>query len=200
MRIRKNVVEPVTDTVKQSLKTIGAVVDTSEAIELKGEETNNAINKKEDLIKYAINFDLLLTETLSEVANSETASQFQLRVNLISRRFSMNKNVPIALHRKSLIFIDSNKKFDLEVDVLEMMMTNYNFMELSIERTKDEKLLLDLLDEIQVDVKHTGNRCTREKSLKKLTNAPANRAGSLENQKSFQRKFYFLILMMFVVD
>ena len=59
---------------------------TTRAIELKEEEINEAINEIEDLMKYAINFDLRLLEPLSKTAIFERkTSQFRLRVNLISK-------------------------------------------------------------------------------------------------------------------
>ena len=128
----KKVFELITDYVKQTAQeTIGAPEDTARATELKGEETNNAINKMGDSIKYAINFDLRLTEPLSEVANSKITSQFRLQVNLFSKKFYITKNVSIAFHGKSLAFIGSNEKSDLEGDILELM-TNQNFNALSI--------------------------------------------------------------------
>ena len=62
--------DAIFDTVKQTAQeTIGAVEDTTKAIELKGEERNIASNEKEDLIDFRTNHDLQLLEPLSGVAN-----------------------------------------------------------------------------------------------------------------------------------
>ena len=50
---------------------------------MKGEETNKIFSYLDDLIKYAVIFDLRLLEALSEVVNCEIKSQFRLWVNPI---------------------------------------------------------------------------------------------------------------------
>ena len=148
----EKIFEPVTNPVKQPApETIGAVKDTTKAI-----------TEIEDILKNAINFDLGLLEPSSEVANSRNTSQFRLRVNPITKRLCLNKNAPIAFHGKSLILTDSNKKFDLESDIFDMM-TNFKFNAMSIEHPKDKKLLLDFPDEMRFDIKHTGIESTRDK-------------------------------------
>ena len=78
MKLWKKVFEPITDTVIQaSQQAIGAVKDTTKAIELKGEKSNKAIYEREDFINRQFWFRLL--EPLSEVINSDDTSQFQLR-------------------------------------------------------------------------------------------------------------------------
>ena len=93
--VMKKVLEPFTDTVKQTAQeVIGAVKDTTKAIEENGEETNNAINEIEELIKYAINFDLRLLEPIRKIANSKNTSQLQLQVNLIAEKFLKKNYAP----------------------------------------------------------------------------------------------------------
>ena len=153
----KKVFEPVPDTVRQTAQeTIGAVKDTIKGIEMKGEETDKAINEIEDLIKSAIKFDLRLVETLSEVATPEKTSQYRLQVNPPSKRFYTKKNVPIVFHGKSKTFFDSKKKFQLDGDVTDMMISS-KFNAMSIDHRKDKKLLLDFLVGLRYDVEHTGN-------------------------------------------
>ena len=88
---------------------IGAVKDTTKAIELKTQKTNKAINELEDLMKYATNFDFQFLEPISDVPNSKKTSHFRLRVNVIRKSLFTNIKVTIALHGKSLIFTESNK-------------------------------------------------------------------------------------------
>ena len=88
----KKVFEPITGTAKQTApETTGAVNDTTRAIEIKTKETTKAINQKEDLIKYAINFDLRSLEPKSEVVISQNTSHFQLRVNPFSEKLFLKK-------------------------------------------------------------------------------------------------------------
>ena len=63
-------------------------------------------------------------------------------------------------------------------------MTNYKFNALAIERPKSEKLLLDSLDEMRFDRKQNGIKSSRDKSLVKLSNSPAIRAGCLKTSKT----------------
>ena len=107
------------------------VKGTNRAIELKGEETNKAINEIEDLMKHATNFELRLLEPSGEIANPKNTSQFRLRINPVSKRLYLNKHVHIA-YRKPLVFTDSNNEFDLEADIFDMMST-YKLNALSIE-------------------------------------------------------------------
>ena len=68
----KKIIQPITDTVKQTAEeTIGAVKDTIKATALREEETNKAINEIKNLIKFTADFELRLFEPLSEVANSK---------------------------------------------------------------------------------------------------------------------------------
>ena len=63
-------------------------------------------------------------------------------------------------------------------------MTNYLFNAMSKENRKDRKILLHSLDEMRFDVDDTGNKNTRGKSLVKIFNSPAIRAGYLKNSKA----------------
>ena len=67
------------------------VEDTSNGVELRGEEAIKATNKIENLIKYTINFDLVLLEQSSGVANSKYFSEFRLRIDLFSKRLYLQK-------------------------------------------------------------------------------------------------------------
>ena len=99
----KKVFESKTNNVNQTAReTIGVFKEATRAIEIKGEETSKAINEIEDLIKSGVDFDLRLSEPLSESVNSEKSNQFSLRVNPISEKLYTNKDVRIALHKKSL--------------------------------------------------------------------------------------------------
>ena len=130
--------------------------------------------------------------------NQKNTSQFRLRVDPVSKRLYKNKNVLFALNGKSLIFNDS-KKIDLDADVLDMM-TNYKLNAMIIKQSKHKTLLLDFLDEMRLDVKHTGNKSTRDNSLIELLKPPAIRAGSLKRSLPQKQDFYLPILMNFLID
>ena len=52
----------------------GAVKDATKAIKLNGEETIEAINKIEDIINYAFNFDSRLLEPIGEITKPKKVS------------------------------------------------------------------------------------------------------------------------------
>ena len=95
-----------------------------------------------------------LLEPLGEIANSKTTSQFRLWVNPISQMLYIIKNVPPFIHGKSSILTDSNKKFNWEGNFFDTM-ANYKCTAMSIDEPKDKNLLLDFLDEMKFDFKHT---------------------------------------------
>ena len=129
-----------------------------------------------------------LSEPSSENAVSKNAINFRLRVNANSKKLYTNKVVPIALQGMSLFFTDSNRKFDLEDDILDMM-NNNKFSAISIEDPKDNELLLDFLDDMRFDARHTLKRSARAKRLVKLVSSPAMRAGFFHKVKT-KRLFY----------
>ena len=81
-----------------------------------------------------------------------------------------------------LIFTDSIKTIESDGDISDTM-TNYEVNAMSVEHPKDKTLLLDFLDEMRFDVKHSGNKSSRDKSLVKIINSPAIRAGLLRELK-----------------
>ena len=123
-----------------------------------------------------------LFEPLSEVANTQNTIRFKLPVNPVSQTLNIIKNFTNAHHAKTFTSTGSNKKFELENDILDKM-TNYKFCALSIEQPKHQKLLSDFLDEMRFDInyiKHVGINRTRDKNLERLFNSPAIRAGFLK--------------------
>ena len=72
---------------------------------------------------------------------------------------------------KPLNFTDSDKKIILKGDILDMI-TNSKSDAVSLEHPRG--LMLDFLDEMEFDVKHTGN-----KSSVKLINTPVIRASGV---------------------
>ena len=79
----------------------------------------------------------------------------------------MNENVPIGPIGKTLVFTDS-KKIDLERDILDIM-TNDKFDAMSVEQLKTKKHVLNFLDEMRFNVKHSGNKSSKDRKLDKIT-------------------------------
>ena len=71
---------------------------------------------------------------------------------------------------------------------------------MSLEHPKDKNLFWVFFDELRFEVKHTGNKNTRDECLVKLSSSPAIRAGSLKKSKAKAGvwEFYFPISMNFV--
>ena len=61
-----------------------------------------------------------------------------------------------------MILTNGKSKFDLGGDIFDMM-TNYKLNAMSIGHPEDGKHLLVFVEEMRFDVKHTGNKNTREK-------------------------------------
>ena len=87
--------------------------------------------------------------------------------------------MPCAFHGKSLSFTDSQKKFGLEVDILDMV-KKFITDAFSIEQPKDKTHLVEFLD----DMRFGGNRITIDEISLKLINSPAMGAGFFKKSKS----------------
>ena len=65
-----------------------------------------------------------------------------------------------------LTFRDTNKQFELKTDLLKVItIENYN---VDPAKLSDKQLIYDFAKEMNFDVKTTGNRSTRDRTLKKL--------------------------------
>ena len=82
----------------------------------------------------------------------------------------INKTIPITLYGNVLTFPDTNKQFDLEGDVLEMI-TNSKY-NVDLASLADKKLMYDFAKEMHFDQKAVGNKSVRDRKLIKLLKSP----------------------------
>ena len=107
------------------------------------------------------------------ITNPEKSSQFKLVKDPSSNRVNdlkINKTIPITLYGNMLTFRDTNKQFELEGDLLEMI-TNSKF-NVDLASSSDKKFMYDFAKEMYFDMKAQGNKSTRDRTLIKLLKSP----------------------------
>ena len=101
---------------------------------------------------------------LSKITNPENTTQFKLVKDYSSNRvndFLVHNTIAVTLYNNFLTFRD--KKFEFKGD------KNYN---VDLASLWDKKLMYDFGKEMNFDVKATGNKSTRHRSLIKLLKSP----------------------------
>ena len=157
----KKVFEPVTKSLENTSENLTkAIPETSIKNNLAIEKINNNLlelmNDRGILATY-------LMSPLSRITNPDNASQFRLVKDSSSNRVNdlkINKTIPITLYGNMLTFRDTNKQFELEGDLLEMI-TNSKF-NVDLASLSDKKLLYDFVKEMHFDPKASGNKSTRD--------------------------------------
>ena len=168
----KKVFEPVTKSLENTSENITkAITETSI-------ENNQAIeNINNNLLEIMNDRGILATylmSPLSRITNPENTSQFKLVKDPSSNRVNdlkINKLIPITLYGNMLTFRDTNKKFELKGDLLEMI-TNSKF-NVDLASLSDKKLMYDFAKEMHFDLNAPGNKSTRDRKLIKLLKSPA---------------------------
>ena len=168
----KKVFEPVTKSFENTSENITkAITETSI-------KNNQAIeNVKNNLLEIMNDRGILATylmSPLSRITNPENTSQFKLVKDPSSNRVNdlkINKLIPITLYGNMLTFRDTNKKFELKGDLLEMI-TNSKF-NVDLASLSDKKLMYDFAKEMHFDLNAPGNKSTRDRKLIKLLKSPA---------------------------
>ena len=168
----KKVFEPVTKSLNNTSENITkAITENSIKNNLAIENINNNLleimNDRGILATY-------LMSPLSRITNPENASQFKLVKDSSSNRVNdlkINKKIPITLYGNMLTFRDTNKKFELKGDLLEMI-TNSKF-NVDLASLSDKKLMYDFAKEMHFDLNAPGNKSTRDRKLIKLLKSPA---------------------------
>ena len=115
-----------------------------------------------------------LASSLVNLFTLENESLFKLIKDQNSIRmndFSINAGIPVSLYSNMLTFRDSNKFFNLDVDLLERM-TNYDF-NVNHANPQDQKLIYGFGKEMKIDIKQKGRKSIRDKSMIKLLKSPA---------------------------
>ena len=77
-----------------------------------------------------------------------------------------NKTIPVTLYRNLLTFRDTDKKFELQGNLLKMI-TNKNY-NVDLANLPDKKQIFDLATEMYFDEKTSGNKSTGDRSLIRL--------------------------------
>ena len=168
----KKVFEPVTKSLENTSENITkAITETSiknnQAIENINNNLLEIMNDRGILATY-------LMSPLSRITNPENTSQFKLVKDPSSNRVNdlkINKLIPITLYGNMLTFRDTNKKFELKGDLLEMI-TNSKF-NVDLASLSDKKLMYDFAKEMHFDLNAPGNKSTRDRKLIKLLKSPA---------------------------
>ena len=136
----KKLFEPVTKSLKNTSENLTkAITETSIRNNLAIENINNILleimNDRGILATY-------LMSPLSRITNPENSNQFKLVKDPSSNRVNdlkINKTIPITLYGNMLTFCDTNKQFELKVDLLEMI-TNSKF-NVDLASLADKKLM-----------------------------------------------------------
>ena len=168
----KKVFEPVTKSLNNTSENITkAITETSiknnQAIENINNNLLEIMNDRGILATY-------LMSPLSRITNPENTSQFKLVKDPSSNRVNdlkINKLIPITLYGNMLTFRNTNKKFELRGDLLEMI-TNSKF-NVDLASLSDKKLMYDFAKEMHFDLNAPGNKSTRDRKLIKLLKSPA---------------------------
>ena len=115
-----------------------------------------------------------LLSPLSKIVNPEHFNQLKLSKYSKSNRVNdllINKTIPVTLYDNLLTFRDTDKKFELEGDLLEMI-TNKNHI-VDLDHLPVRQLMFELAKEMYFDEKHLGKRIIRNKSITRLLKSPA---------------------------
>ena len=168
----KKLYKPMTDVLKSTSENITKTltensVNNNKAIENLNEKNLELMNEKGLIAPY-------LTISLANVLSLENKSQFRLRKDPNSTKmndFLIHRNIPVTLLSNMIIFIDSNKSFKLEGDLLKLI-TNYKF-NADHSSPQDKKLIYEFAKEMNNDTKSVGRPGVRHDSIVKILNSPA---------------------------
>ena len=83
----------------------------------------------------------------------------------------LHNTIPVTLYDNLLTFPDTGKLFELKGDLLKMITNNKYDVDLA--SLSDRNLMYDFAKEMYFDVKATGNKSTRDRTLIKLLKSPA---------------------------
>ena len=185
----KEIFEPITksleNTSENTTKTITEnFIENNKAIENLNEKILELMNDKGMIVPY-------LASSLFILFKPENKSQCRLRKDPNSTKindFLIHGNIPVTLFSNMITFRDSKKTFLLGGDHLKDV-TNYK---LSADHSspQDKKLIYEFAKELNYDTKSTGRPST---SIIKYLNR------QLIWLQVFQKDFYHLILMNFVI-
>ena len=167
----KKVFEPFTKSLENTSESLTKAITESsiknnQAIENLNDKLLEIMNDRGILASY-------LMSPLSKITNPENSSQFKLVKDSSSNRVNdlkIHNSIPITLYGNMLTFRDTNKKFELKGDLLEMI-TNSKY-NVDLASLADKNLMYDLAKEMHFDQNAVGNKSTRDKALIKLRKSP----------------------------
>ena len=113
-----------------------------------------------------------LMSRLSEITNPENTTQFKLVKDSSSNRFNellIHNTIPVTLYKNLLTFLDT-KKIELKGDLLKMI-TNKNY-NIDLASLLHKKLKYDFAKGMHFDVRASGNKSTRDRTLNKTLESP----------------------------
>ena len=186
--------EPGTKSLENTSENITKTI--TEASIKNNQELENLNNKLLEIMNDRGVLASHLTSPLSKITNPEITSQFKLVKDHNSNRVNdllMKNKIPITLYGNMLTFRDTNKQFELEGDLLEMI-TNSKY-NVDLASLSDKRLMYDFVKEMHFDMKVPGNKSTRDKSIIRLLKSPKIMVQVFQKQY-----FYHLILMKYVID
>ena len=105
-----------------------------------------------------------LLSPLSKIINPENTSQFRLVKNPNSNTVNdllIHNTIPVTLYNSLLTFHDTDKKIELQGDLLKM--TTKKNCNVDIANSHDGKIMYDFAKEMYFDVKARSNKITRDR-------------------------------------
>ena len=167
----ENLFEPVTKSKKDASEEVTKTITETSV------NNNKAIeNLNNELLEITTDRGIIasyLLSPLAKITNPENSTQFKIVKVSSSNRVNdllIHNSIPITLHDNLLTFRDSNKQFELKVDLLKMI-TNKNY-NVDLASLSDKKLMYDFAKEMNFDLKAQGNKSTRDRTLIKLLRSP----------------------------
>ena len=187
--------EPVTKSIKDASEEVTKTI--SETSIKNNQALENLNNKLLEIMNDRGILATYLMPPLSKITNPENTSQFKLVKDHNSNRVNdlkINKTIPITLYGNILTFRDTNKQFELNGDLSEMI-TNSKF-NVDLASLSDKKLMYDFAKEMHFDERNVGNKSIRDRKPIKLLNSPGLMVSASGVSKTI---FYHLILMNYVI-
>ena len=167
----KKVFEPVTKSLENTSQDITKTttetsIKNNQAIENINNKLLETMNDRGRLASY-------LMSPLSKITNPENNTQFKLVKDSNSNRINdlkINKAIPVTLYNNMLTFRDTGKEFELKGELLKMI-TNKNY-NVNLASLQDKKLMYGFAKKMNFDLKASGNKSTRDRTLIKLLKSP----------------------------
>ena len=174
----KKVFEYITKTIKGTSQDVTKIM--TETFKEKIKTLLNLNNKLFNILNDSGILASYLMSPLSKITCLAHTSQSTLTKNPDSNRVNdllINKTIPITVNDNLLKFVDTDKKCELEEDLMKMI-TNKKY-NVDFAKLTDKKTMFDSEEEISLGEKALGNKNTRDKTLKKWLESPAVMASGI---------------------